>query len=402
MRQLRHVTTALLVAALSLSSVSWAENVVKYNLTGSLLSTRGTATVPVTGAIPVRTGAHAYQITGGLKRTVLLPRNQIGQTAGPVTFPIPPAPTYPQLKTDLVFSFPGTPVKNVKLEQGRAKFQAAGRSGPSTISFCPAATQTGRSVFSGVAPYNPACTNTAGPSGTPAGEGFFAGSIKYTRTLNALNNQLGVRFGGRAQQLIWGGGAVLPTTLAPNGTRYGGDVAFYYNTAMTQIGFNLVRAGIDGEHTGQAFGQTNLVSHLRGAVYPFIGPALTPNQLLTPAMIGATEIATVPTGMSLGYGGPFTTGMLNANKPDAAGAPQFYTLSGSDARTAGGEGNLVMVSGAIVGNQVGGGQGRAERGVLTLNFSNAVNLPEPSAAAGALAALFALGVVRKFVRRRTS
>ena len=131
MRQLIRLAVVLLTASLCFAAVSQAANVKKYNLSGNLLSTRGTATVPVTGAIPVRAGAFAYQITGGTQpqNTLLLPRNQLGQTFGPFVIPIPPVPTFQQLKTDLLFSFPGTPVRNVPLEQNRAKFAVGGRSG---------------------------------------------------------------------------------------------------------------------------------------------------------------------------------------------------------------------------------------------------------------------------------
>jgi hypothetical protein len=53
------------------------------------------------------------------------------------------------------------------------------------------------------------------------------------------------------------------------------------------------------------------------------------------------------TNMASSRGFPFTTGMLTISAPLAAGAPEIFTITGMDNRTAGGAGTIQLVSGSL-------------------------------------------------------
>jgi hypothetical protein len=102
--------------------------------------------------------------------------------------------------------------------------------------------------------------------------------------------------------------------------------------------------------------------------------------------------AAVPSNMvtaSKGY--PWTTGLITVSQPAAAPAEIFF-LSGTDMRVAG-VGNVSLVSGALSTRLLSGPN--ANRGWLSLN------LPEPTAALGSVAALAMLGLCHGVVRRRS-
>jgi hypothetical protein len=88
----------------------------------------------------------------------------------------------------------------------------------------------------------------------------------------------------------------------------------------------------------------------------------------TPAqtMAGLTNMAT-------SVAGPFTTGMLTISAPLAAGAPEIFTITGKDSRTAGGAGTIQLVSGALSQRTTSGPN--ANRGWVRLVLTAAPELP---------------------------
>ena len=117
-----------------------------------------------------------------------------------------------------------------------------------------------------------------------------------------------------------------------------------------------------------------------------VGPAGT-----VPSSITLGGAAPFPSNMvtsSKGY--PWSTGFIKISQP-AAGPPEVFWLSGTDMRVSG-IGNISLVSGALSTRALSGPN--ANRGWLSLN------LPEPTAALGAAAALGMLGLCHGLVRRR--
>ena len=89
---------------------------------------------------------------------------------------------------------------------------------------------------------------------------------------------------------------------------------------------------------------------------------------------------------------PATTGMLTISVTAALGGAEIFVRTGGDNRTAGGEGVVSLVSGAVSARAISGPNGN--RGWQTLQ------VPEPSAIFAASAALFALLSLHQLVRRR--
>jgi hypothetical protein len=113
---------------------------------------------------------------------------------------------------------------------------------------------------------------------------------------------------------------------------------------------------------------------LAGGPIPGVGiGAFGPNGTVqffafTPAgtMAGGTNMAT-------SVAAPFTTGMLTLSAPLAAGAPEIFTITGKDSRTAGGAGTIQLVSGALSQRTTSGPN--ANRGWVRLVLTAAPELP---------------------------
>jgi hypothetical protein len=95
---------------------------------------------------------------------------------------------------------------------------------------------------------------------------------------------------------------------------------------------------------------------------------------------------------SVGF--PVTTGMLTISVTSVVGAsPEIFARSGTDARTANGQGVVATVSGAMSARSIS--LGNANPGWTTYE------IPEPSAIFAASAGLFALFGCHQLVRRRS-
>jgi hypothetical protein len=95
------------------------------------------------------------------------------------------------------------------------------------------------------------------------------------------------------------------------------------------------------------------------------------------------------------WGFPGTTGKLTISVTQNQDAPtvlETFTRTGGDNRTAGGEGIVVLVSGAVSSRSISGPNGN--RGWATYN------VPEPSVIFAASAGMFALLGCHQLVRRR--
>jgi hypothetical protein len=95
------------------------------------------------------------------------------------------------------------------------------------------------------------------------------------------------------------------------------------------------------------------------------------------------------------WGFPNTTGKLTISVTQNQDAPtelETFTRTGGDNRTAGGEGIVVLVSGAVSSRSISGPNGN--RGWATYN------VPEPSVIFAASAGMFALLGCHQLVRRR--
>lgn len=104
------------------------------------------------------------------------------------------------------------------------------------------------------------------------------------------------------------------------------------------------------------------------------------------------------TNMATSYGYPFTVGQLVISAPLAAGAPEIFTITGMDSRTAGGQGSLQLVSGSLSARTASGPN--ANRGWVRLNLSNVPAVPSFTdwglmALSGSLLAMAAFVAVRR-------
>jgi hypothetical protein len=112
---------------------------------------------------------------------------------------------------------------------------------------------------------------------------------------------------------------------------------------------------------------------------------------------GPGGTVTGKTNMATSVAGPFTTGMITLSAPSAAGAPEIFTITGKDSRTAGGAGTIQLVSGALSHRTVSGPN--ANRGWVRLVLAAAPDLPALSPSMSVVFAVFMLATFGFAVRR---
>jgi hypothetical protein len=114
--------------------------------------------------------------------------------------------------------------------------------------------------------------------------------------------------------------------------------------------------------------------------------------MFTPAgtMAGLTNMAT-------SVAAPFTTGMITLSAPLAAGAPEIFTITGKDSRTAGGAGTIQLVSGALSQRTTSGPN--ANRGWVRLVLALTHDLPALSPSMSVVFAVIMLATFGFAVRR---
>jgi hypothetical protein len=413
--------SALLALALTAPSHA-GQNI--YSVTGGWKSIRGTGTVniPTFGTFPkgAQLGGTNFKPAGPPIGTGGPPGLLIQTTDGASDAPRMVMPAHffnfqQNTTTTPNFNNPGrlAGVTIPQVNQLRTNFSgvgpaaqmtlsAGGRSGPSTVNYCPGGTQTGMTVFNGTGVFNPNCTIVDGtPSDPTSGVGIAHGRLVYMRTMSAT--QKGNQYGGFGQQGLVGTGD-LAILLAPIVSPVNTNPPF---TGAGQFGWQILNReateGFGPQAEGMAFAQSTVTgvldpgpgnfifgsTGLSGIVTPAgLGPALGPPA--TPTILPADQVSS--------WGGPWTTGVVQISVTKNAGAPfvfHTFTLTGSDTRDVNGNGNLQLVSGMVSRTLVSGPVGNRAVIQMSLNL-----VPEPSTWAAAGAALLALALCHRVTRRR--
>jgi hypothetical protein len=234
-------------------------------------------------------------------------------------------------------------------------------SGPGALTWCPS---------------NPACV----AAGLPPGTNFDNGRVRYIAP--------GLQFGGTMQMgLLFGGvvstkGPAFPGLIAH--VQFGGSGSTVRNLAVggPQVGTNTPAT----EMVLLAAGPLTLPG-----VFPLSGSLIT-----SPGpVVGMLPSITSPSG---GMGGSFTTnwgfghttGTVVAQQITGTGGDDFFTVMGSDMRTAGGGGNITTVAGGLARRNNAGGQtmyAQWDKVFMTLGPAIPSMSPAGFAAAGALLVL---------------
>jgi hypothetical protein len=275
---------------------------------------------------------------------------------------------------------PGGPFVTQTLEAG-------GRTGLAVVSWCaglPAPTASGNPGCDAPDAFGFSTTTTNGQTGVT--QPLSNGLVRYTATKNQFGGTGGARVLGTAMVFFNAGGLAvgdLPCTIGTQplcivaislvvpGTAGVGGGAFankVTNPAFTTA-TGVFTADIGGNGTINSVGAA--VKDSMGNPLPFTGQAAT------------------------SWGFPNTTGKLTISVTQNQDAPtelETFTRTGGDNRTAGGEGIVVLVSGAVSSRSISGPNGN--RGWATYN------VPEPSVIFAASAGMFALLGCHQLVRRR--
>jgi hypothetical protein len=270
-------------------------------------------------------------------RSVIFGGGELTAGAFPVTIGLFPANTLLfQLHTSISAVQPTAP----------ATLSSGGRTGPSTVSWCPG--------FALPAPgFNPGC-------GVPALGAPVTGLLRYTKTANQFGGPVPAAFAGVADLALRAG---VGAPCAGVGCTFAiGNVPI-----------------ITTPQIGNAFGTVTATapSNVPGV---FTG-SVTVSGLI--ALVGA-PLGPVPSSTITSWGGPWTTGMLTVSL-SGVGAIALIT-TGSDGRDVAGSGVLSLVAGGIVSRSlIGPGANAAWLNLL---------VPEPSAAVSVGAALATLALCR--------
>jgi hypothetical protein len=294
---------------------------VRYQIGGALPLPITFVAAPV-GAVQAISGATAEQVTTvpGLPRNLVLKPGQLLASGTPITVPVFLAnPLAFQAQTSLAVAFPGS----------TATFKASGRTGVSTVTFCP------------------------GNTGTVLGNGCLMpptapGQVRYTRTVS--------QFGGPALGVFAGGVSVA--------ARFAGTPPC---TACVAGFVDDRPPGAFGGPFGLALTQSNPAIS-PGAFFASVAPNGTILSLKTP--LGPAVANPIQS-----FAGPWPTGRVTVSQPSAM-PPQVFVFSGNDGRTASGQGTISLVSGGIVQ------RGSAFGPETTRGWLNLTTVPEPSLVSG--------------------
>lgn len=304
-------------------------------------STTGTVFPPL--LIPPAPGATAMQTAGPAPRQITLSPGAFARTpAAPSTLGVASSnPAVFQVRTRLSFSFPGA-------AGGPAVLNAGGRTGAATTTF----------------------------PGTPAGH-----TVRYSKTVSQFGGPAQSRLVPLSPVRVWlnAGGLVPPCKHPALGGLDGGCLAAVVEPAPGSAAAPGAAVGFVTSTPGSPKSPPNLY-----AVYA--------NPMGT--IQSSTPVGTAPaTNAATSFGFPWTTGRITFSAPSALGHAEIFTLTGSDARTVSGAGTISLVSGALSNRSFSGPN--ANPGWLRLA------LPEPGAWAGTAAALTALGLCHRLLRRRS-
>lgn len=326
------------IAIVLLVGLAGSADARRMTMSGTWVTTNGQITIPV-AAVPSASLVEV-QATGSSPAAVTVPVDVVSGFQ-PTAFPIP-VPQVQQLATSFMLQGPST----------EANFAAGG--GPGAFQWCPGAA------------VNPNCTTFV----TTPGGATTAGRVAYTAGAN--------QFGGVAQMLLQGTGAV----------------SFVVNTAPLQVSHGPL-GGTQMQVDGGPYSNIRTVVINPGVITSPVG--FTPGGLIT---AGGPVVGTGPTGTNQDFGFPFTTGMVTVTAVTGLGT-RVDMLTGSDARTPRGAGNLVLVAGGYTKNGV---NNNSTNRTATLDMTFSPAIPAMSPAALALGAAGLIGVagyaIRQGVARR--
>jgi len=252
-----------------------------------------------------------------------------------VNLPVFPAnPGVFRIRTSIAVDFPAI----------AATFEASGRTGPSTATFC-----AGRSLGS---PASPVCLapNDAGNT--------IHGLIRYVRTANQFGGPARAAFAGDVQLAIRVASPAPCTAIVSGMVVNPGCQVIYASTSPAPngligapFGASTVRSGATPPSPGgRRYANISGAGSILSVTSPGLGPGL-PNPVTS-------------------FGGPWTTGMITISVTAAIGPPQIFMITGSDNRVDG-AGSISLVAGAISARTLTGPN--AHRGWLNLTL-----VPEPS------------------------
>ena len=280
------------------------------------------------------------------------------------------------VQTNLIYDGPhpgttasGAPVPTSIPSVGvSAMFSAGGRAGGPVVSFCAGQTGTPDNNFNGN------CTAPADGIG-------INGLARFTKTVNQFGGVSRTRVLGTAKVYFNKNGLNLAdvpcagpgcefqiSTGAPGSAAVGGGT---FGTTVMNPAFQTATGVYTGAvgFNGTIISVGNAVT-VAGAGIPFTGQAAT----------------------SIGF--PMTTGMLTISVTSVVGAtPEIFARSGTDARTANGQGVVAVVTGSMSARSISLGNGNP----TWVTYE----IPEPSAIFAASAGLFALFGCHQLVRRRS-
>jgi hypothetical protein len=297
------------------------------------------------------------------------------------------------IQTNLGFQFPhpGTTGSGATAMNGpfsTQTFSAGGRTGPSVVSWC-------AGLFPPTATFNPGCaapdafgfaTNTTA-GGINVTRPLLNGLVRYTATRNQFGGAVRMRKTGTSvifinvAQLSTG---ALPCTIGTNSLCILGPLS---NPSL-----------VTESAVGNAFGPR--VSHPAFTAVTFvfeasIGENGTIHSIGAPVTDGMGNVLPHTGSAHTSWGVPGTTGRLTISVTQNREAPtdlETFTRTGGDHRTAGGEGIVVLVSGALSSRSISGPD--AVRGWMTFD------VPELGAGLSAAVALAALAGCQHWNRRR--
>jgi len=283
----------------------------QFSMSGKWVQRRGIGYIPVrpgSWGIPAISGATVSVQPGG---TLTVPANQFGTTVA-TQFPLP-QPTLIQLSTHF------TPIGPKSTGVFKAGHWMATRPFKD-FAFCP-----GTPIKPAVgAAANPNClTPKSEAQGAPPGSGKAHGLIRYKAGTNA--------YGGTMQMISQGGG-VISFLIGATGP-----------TVMHNP-FGDAPGAAPTEAPGGPYANTSLTDVLPGGPVTS-GAVFSPYGLIT---VPGTVVGYGTTKTWFHWGFPWTTGKVYLSVTYAGSyMSTFVTLTGSDARTPLGAGNITLVAGGI-------------------------------------------------------
>jgi len=293
------------------------------------------------GRVAAVPGATVVQTTGLDPKKMIFQPGQLTAPGNPMVKGVFPANCAVfQVATAIPVSFPKAPVT----------LSAGGRTGASTVSFCPGQTVTPAG--------NPGCLSPA--------MGTINGLVRYSRTTAQFGGTLQGDFGGQADVAIGVGTTPLPGTVT----------AIFALATPAPIGAWGGRFGFANTTPGAAPPPPNGVG---GFVANGAGTLVGPPIFQHPTAFGTPNPAT-------SFGGPWTTGRLTISVTAVCGYPEIFIFTGSDNRI-NGVGTISLVAGAVSNRTLSGPNGN--RGWLNLTVGPRT-VPTPAISRGGLAFAFGL------------